>query len=130
MVRPSRERSNAPARKLSHGALPEYSNGVGCHRRKYQGILEIQAIWAAVATALRAPRDLLLHAGEIFRGDRPLEPVALLQTLRVGGDVGPEILGKPDIFRKPQRVSDHDIGRREPVGTQRFGVAGSGFDDP
>jgi hypothetical protein len=27
--------------RLSYGALPEYSNGVGCHRRKYREILEI-----------------------------------------------------------------------------------------
>src|ERR1700679_2329874 len=58
-----------------------------------------------------APRDLLLHAGEIFRGDRPLEPVALLQALPGGGDVGSEILCQPDFSREPQRVADHDIGR-------------------
>src|ERR1700684_1812741 len=35
---------NASWRALSralHGALPEYSNRAGCHRRKYQGLLEI-----------------------------------------------------------------------------------------
>src|ERR1700674_5728065 len=48
--------------------------------------------------ALGASRDLLLHAGEIFGGNRPLESIALLQALPIGGDVGPEILGKPDIF--------------------------------
>src|SRR5450631_4816522 len=69
----------------------------------------------------RAPRHLLLLAGESFRGDGPLVPVARLQALPVGGDVGPEILCQPDVFGKPQRIADHDVGGGEAIGTQRLG---------
>src|SRR5260370_39952012 len=60
-------------------ALPEYRIRAGCHRR-------FRII------ALGAPRDLLLLAGENFRGDGPLVSVASLQPLPVGADVRPEIL--------------------------------------
>src|SRR5258705_2201430 len=57
-------------------------------------------------TKSRAPRDLLPLAGEIFRRDGPFVALARLQSLPVGGDIGPEILVPPDGLGDSQRIAD------------------------
>src|SRR6202048_1413588 len=84
----------------------------------------------SIAPASRAPRDLLLLAGEIFGFDGPAKAVTLLQALPVGGDVGPEIFRQSDVFGEPQRIADDDIGRGEPIGAQRLRLASGGFRRP
>ena len=74
-----------------------------------------------------APHHLLLLAGEIFSGDGSLVFIARFQALPVGGDVRPEILGKSNVFGKPQRVADDDIGRGDPPGDQRLRSSGRSF---
>ena len=66
---------------------------------------------------------LLLAAGALFRGDRPLVAVACLQALPIGRDIGPEILRQSDDFGQPQRVADHDIGRGEAAGASVSALA-------
>src|SRR5260221_1592038 len=56
---------------------------------------------ASQESSTGARSDLLLLAGEFFRRDGPFVTLPRLQTLPIGGDVGPEILCQPDVIGQP-----------------------------
>src|SRR5438445_956856 len=67
-------------------------------------------------------RHILLDAGLAFRRNGALVAVTFLQPGPIGGDIGAEILGEPDIARQAQRITVDDIGRSEPAGAQGFSI--------
>ena len=77
-----------------------------------------------------AGSHILFGPGPGLRGHGPFIAVARLQALPVGGDVGPELLGKSDVLGQPQGVADDDVGRGEPAGDERLHTGGRGFDRP
>ena len=83
----------------------------------------IQPLRRGLGGASGSPRDFLLLAGEGLGGNGPLESIARLQALPVGGDVGPEIFGKPNVFGEPECVTDDDISRGEAIGDERLRLA-------
>src|SRR2546430_5998983 len=72
----------------------------------------------------KARGHVLLESGPLFRGDRTLKAVALLQPCPIRPDVRSKILGETDIVGEPQRIADHDVSRGEAAAAQRLGVGG------